>query len=445
RWRGFGAHLSDANGPGGFDNALQNMTEGDFQEWQLGLTLNVPIGFREGKTAVRNAQLSLVREKAVLQEQELQVAHDLGGAIREVHRSYQLTQTNHNRRLAAQWALAAGKERFQTRTRPEEFDVNNLLEAQRRLAEAESSYFRSVVEFNLAVKAVHFEKGSLLEYNNVRLSEGPWPRKAYNDALKRARRRAVAKRIDYGFTLPEVVSRGRYRHNTGQSTAPVVVESEFQKSPSREPQPIEDVPARPESEEPEERELPPIARREQPTRKAQPANIAKTKYDWGEMGKPKLQFPPIPPGPADDEVVEAKAELVLEIPNSDRFEDSAVQPAVHQVVVENTARKNVAATPSHQPNRTRPSASDEPFKPEPVKPEPVQTQAIRIRTEPIPSNPIESKSAAPMQQTEAGWSGVRRRSFKHIDQDRKRESHGITSQPPRETHQPATGWQSTKR
>mgnify|MGYP006961823076 CR=1 FL=1 len=30
---------------------------------------------------------------------------------------------------------------------------------------------------------VHFRKGSLLEYNGVYLAEGPWPAKAYFDAL----------------------------------------------------------------------------------------------------------------------------------------------------------------------------------------------------------------------------------------------------------------------
>ena len=67
------------------------------------------------------------------------------------------------------------------------FDL--LLDAQRRLAVATSDYFRSLIDYNLAIRTVHYRKGSLLEYNNVYLAEGPWPGKAYFDARKRARER----------------------------------------------------------------------------------------------------------------------------------------------------------------------------------------------------------------------------------------------------------------
>jgi hypothetical protein len=59
------------------------------------------------------------------------------------------------------------------------------LEAQRRLADSESRFFASLVDYALAIKNVHFEKGSLLENNDVFLAESPWPDKAYSDAAKR--------------------------------------------------------------------------------------------------------------------------------------------------------------------------------------------------------------------------------------------------------------------
>jgi hypothetical protein len=36
---------------------------------------------------------------------------------------------------------------------------------------------------------VHFEKGTLLEYCGIHLSEGPWPVPAYDDAIDRLGRR----------------------------------------------------------------------------------------------------------------------------------------------------------------------------------------------------------------------------------------------------------------
>jgi len=42
-----------------------------------------------------------------------------------------------------------------------------VLDAQRRLAEAGSQYFRSRTEYALSLKNVHFEKGTLLDYLGV--------------------------------------------------------------------------------------------------------------------------------------------------------------------------------------------------------------------------------------------------------------------------------------
>jgi hypothetical protein len=87
-----------------------------------------------------------------------------------------------------------------------------VLDAQRRLADALSSGFRSQADYNRNIAQVHFRKGSLLEYNDVYLAEGPWPAKAYFDAHRRARARDAAYFLDYGFTRPDVISRGPGGH-----------------------------------------------------------------------------------------------------------------------------------------------------------------------------------------------------------------------------------------
>ena len=61
--------------------------------------------------------------------------------------------------------------------------VDLLLNSQRRRANAQADFYRAVVEYNKSIANVQFRKGSLLEYNNVQLAEGPWPKKAYWDAL----------------------------------------------------------------------------------------------------------------------------------------------------------------------------------------------------------------------------------------------------------------------
>lgn len=187
RWRGFGNDLFPMGGTGEFNNAVADLVSGNFQEWQLGAELSFPIGFRKAYAAVRHSELQLVRERALLHEQERSVIYDLSNCFSEVDRAYAVVETNLNRRLAAAEQVAAIEATYETET--DTATLYLLLEAQRRLAEAETSYFRSLVEYQLAVKNVQLEKGTLLDYNEIYLNEGPWPDKAYEDAEERESRR----------------------------------------------------------------------------------------------------------------------------------------------------------------------------------------------------------------------------------------------------------------
>ncbi len=171
RWRGFGDELLRTHGSGlaEFENAYHNLTGGDYQEWQLGVELSVPLGFRKGYAAVRNANLQVARERAVLHEQEREISHDLSDAVAEVDRAMLVTQTAFNRRSAAHDQLTASRLAWDRGKAP----VDLVLDAQQRLADAQNRYYRSLVEYAIAIRNVHFEKGSLLEYNGVYLAEAP--------------------------------------------------------------------------------------------------------------------------------------------------------------------------------------------------------------------------------------------------------------------------------
>ncbi|HXT61110.1 MAG TPA: TolC family protein, partial [Pirellulales bacterium] len=223
RWRGFGDGLVNYNGqaynasnlaPGGNNGsgAWNTLWGGQYQEWQMGLNLTVPIGFRLAMAGVRNAELILAQSRALLQDQELELVHVLTNSIRDLDRNYQVSQTTFNRRVAAAKQVEAVKAGYDAGT----VTLDMLLDAQRRLADAEIAYYRALVDYNVAILQVHFRKNSLLEYNGVYLAEGPWPAKAYFDARKRARERDAALYIDYGFTRPAVNSRGAFSQTMNQ-------------------------------------------------------------------------------------------------------------------------------------------------------------------------------------------------------------------------------------
>jgi outer membrane protein TolC len=216
RWLGLGDDLIGQNGNPIFNqpgsNAFDILSTGDFQEWQLGLQLNVPIGFRRELSGVRHHELLIARERAILQDLELEISHQLGDSIRDIDNNYSLSQTNFNRRVASEKEVQAVDAAYQA----DRVTFDLLLDAQRRRAEAESAYYRSLIDYNKAIMNVHYRKGSLLDYNGVYLAEGPWPGKAYFDALREARKRDASMYLDYGFTRPNVISRGPYQQLTGE-------------------------------------------------------------------------------------------------------------------------------------------------------------------------------------------------------------------------------------
>lgn len=214
RYRGLGDHLLNPTPqPYDFDNAYLSMSTGRYQEWHLGLNLSIPIGFRKEMAGVRHAQLNLARERAMLQEEELELSHQLANAVRTLDRHYVLSKTNFNRRVAAAKQVDAVTAAYETET----VTLDLLLDAQRRLAQAELAMFGSLSEYAVSIANMHYRKGSLLEYNGVYLAEGPWPGKAYFDAHQRARRRDASLYLDYGFTRPNVMSRGAYDQRAGQN------------------------------------------------------------------------------------------------------------------------------------------------------------------------------------------------------------------------------------
>jgi outer membrane protein TolC len=196
--------------PGSY--AWDELTEGDYQEVRFGLEFTPPpIGARREHAGVRNAQLQIARERARLEDMELNVSHLLTTAIQNLDYHYQNAQTHFNRWLAAETEVEA----LEAKVSEGMENVDLVLDGQRRRASAQADFYRSVIEYNKAIASVHFRKGTLLDFNNIKLAEGPWPDKAYWDALGRARERDAGHYLDYGWTRPRVISRGPVPQGSG--------------------------------------------------------------------------------------------------------------------------------------------------------------------------------------------------------------------------------------
>jgi len=105
-----------------------------------------------------------------------------------------VTQTSYNRLVAARDQLNAVQSTYDNDKAP----LDLLLEAQRRKAEAEARYYRSLVEYATSLRNVHFEKGTSLEYHSVFLNDDR------QDFSSKRIRRNIEKPLNYTFDTPIV-------------------------------------------------------------------------------------------------------------------------------------------------------------------------------------------------------------------------------------------------
>ena len=171
----------------------------------VGREFDMPIGFRQGHAAVRNASWCWpasrdpTRDGAASRSRSEQRRRRRRSVI---HRGADELQSS--RRGGSQ--IAAVEAAFEADTA----SLLDLVESQRRLADADSRYARSMVECTLAVKNVMFESNTLLENNGINMAEGPWPHKAYHDAEKRDELRSRPTRLSYILPQGPLVDRGIY-------------------------------------------------------------------------------------------------------------------------------------------------------------------------------------------------------------------------------------------
>jgi len=190
---GFGQHLFGDNFPVGgtanpVTNYTQNLVAGNQTGWNVGFQFAVPLGLRNAHAQVRNTELRLTKAQAVLETQELEVNHEIASTFQALDYWYQNMQTNYNRRQAAVDNFQAAMNEYEV----ERKDLTLVLQAQNRQTIADLAFYRSVIEYNKALSELQLRQGTLLEYNNVHLSERDWVPDALIGASRLARARSFA-------------------------------------------------------------------------------------------------------------------------------------------------------------------------------------------------------------------------------------------------------------
>ncbi len=188
-------------------NAFRNLASNTFNDWTVGVRLGMPLGFRFAHAQLRQAQLQLARSYLVLQDQELKAERFLGLEYRRMSSAYFQIKAARAQREASATQLRIRYELYRNGANEPgvassgpngqgssgtPVTLNLLLDAQRAWAEALVTEYNAIVTYNNAICGWEFGKATIMQHDNVTISEGPIPVAAQKRAVEHLRERTKA-------------------------------------------------------------------------------------------------------------------------------------------------------------------------------------------------------------------------------------------------------------
>jgi outer membrane protein TolC len=135
----------------------------DETQWSAGAIFSVPIPNREGRGSVLAARLSAAQALVNLDRLEQQIVVDVDNASGQILTGKERIASTSEARKLAQESLDAGEERLRAGTGTT-FEV---LELQKKLAEAEAAELRARADYNKAIGEYQRQTGTTLRVYNV--------------------------------------------------------------------------------------------------------------------------------------------------------------------------------------------------------------------------------------------------------------------------------------
>jgi len=192
---GFGNTLlsqntSDPFTGAGYNSAYGTLARADQTGWNMGLQFSVPIGLRAARAQLHNIELQLVKARAALSAQELDISHEVAESVQKIDVAYMTARTYLDRKIASERRVQATQAEYEAGVRDATLDL--VLRAQASNAAAEIAFYTSLVNYNKAITELHMRRGTLLENDGINLTEGEWNAIAQQDAVRRAWARSFA-------------------------------------------------------------------------------------------------------------------------------------------------------------------------------------------------------------------------------------------------------------
>lgn len=149
-----------------FSSSQEDFWSMEHQEWEFNLQFAVPLGRRLQFDALKNAELNLRRERAILDEQQQAVRHSLAQAFRALELTYRQKVQSEKQLSAAKAALEAREELY----RIDKIPLDELITAQQNFADSNIELARSLIAYETARLQLQLERGTFLEDYGVETS-----------------------------------------------------------------------------------------------------------------------------------------------------------------------------------------------------------------------------------------------------------------------------------
>ncbi len=170
------------------NNAFRNEARGNFSDWAVGLRATIPLGYRAQEANVRIAKLRLARDFEALKDQELKLEAELNTQYGRLEYTYKSIEMFRDQRISYGDQLRGLVELVLRGSKTPDI----LLEAQRFYADALAGEYNSIREYNNAIVAFEYTKGTIMQHDNVSISEGCLPQCAYKRAVAHQEERSKA-------------------------------------------------------------------------------------------------------------------------------------------------------------------------------------------------------------------------------------------------------------
>lgn len=174
------------------NNALRSLADGDFVNWTVGLTLNVPLGWRLEHAGVRSARLQLAQAYYVLEDQEERAKRYLTQQYQKVNEWYRRIEIARSERKSYEETVKVYWKLIEAGVEPFTPGNQAVVDAERRLALARLKEFEAIAEYNSTLCRFELAKGTLQQHDNVAISEGPLPQAVQVRAVEQERIRTRA-------------------------------------------------------------------------------------------------------------------------------------------------------------------------------------------------------------------------------------------------------------